>query len=250
MSATTTVVGNAVTFDSMTNDIVKDGTQNFKVVFTSVNSLDANYGKNFKFTVNTGALTVTTVNSSAAVALAGTATMKTYGVNVVVPTVSVISISTLKAGTPGPAIAKLKISNIDSNTGITLSGVTLFVKASAPGTNGSVADRQFTGNLCLKTEGESNVCGLTETTAGVALSSVSSTTQFFALPGNMTPSSMDLAKNTGSITFDVVLDNMAWNTGDNVTVTAMSVDYTVGGNVVPTQSTKDQSGAVGTSTAK
>ena len=67
ISATTSVVGDVVTFDSMTVDVLKDTTQNFKVMFTSVNSLDANYGATVTFSTTTADITATTVNSSATV---------------------------------------------------------------------------------------------------------------------------------------------------------------------------------------
>lgn len=251
LQGTVTLSGNMITVDSMTNDVSKDVTQNIKVIFTSVKTLDPYYTQTVILQVASSGLTTTTVNGGATVTLpVATISGKTYTINVVVPTVTVMANSNLKSGTPGPVIAKVKVTNTDSNTGITLSGITLFMKASAPGSNGSIVDRQVTGTICLKAEGETNICGLMNTTAGSSLSAVSSASVSFVLPGNITASLMDLAKNTGNYTFDVVVDGMAWNTGDKVTITAMDLTYQVGGVAVPVQSTKDQAGAVATSTAK
>jgi hypothetical protein len=243
ISATTTVVGNVVTFDSMTNDILKDTTQNFKVLFTSVSSLDANYGKTITFSTNTGAITTTTVNSSATVTQIGSTTMKTYTIGVVPPVVLLTAANPLDYSN---RIGTVRVSNVDSNTGITLSGVSLTVGASTT-LNSAVS---FSGMICLRELGSNKACGGAGTTAGVAITAAGGTYTFATADLALIPNATSImSKNTGYVDFEVYISGLTtdWRVGDFVSMKVNTINYTVGA----ASSTQDYSGVSGSSaTAK
>lgn len=219
ISATTSLSSTGlVTFDSMTNDIVKDGTQNFKVIFTSVNSLDAYYGQSLMFSTSTGEITTTTVNSSATVTTAGSATLKPYTIGVVPPTV-LLTASPLAQNSK---IATLRVTNVDSNTGITLSNVVLTFQARSTA-QGNFA---FNGNLCLRDLGSSASCGGVGTTTAQAVTQAGGTFTVNIAGSTLSNATNSLTKNGGYVDYEVYLDNAPlWVTGDNANVTITSVNY-------------------------
>ena len=242
ISATVSLSSNTVTFDSMTNDIAKDATQNLKIVFTSVKSLDNNYGKTLQFQVATSGLTVTTVNSSATVALAGTAAPKAYVIGVVPPTVLLTANSPL---TQNAKLATLRVTNGDSNTGITLSGVNLQFQARSTAQGGFT----FSGNICLRDLGSTATCGTLGTTLAQATTQAGGTYYITIGGSQLSNASNTLTKNGGYAEYEVYLDNAPlWVAGDNANVTIKSVDYAVTGGTVTTQSLVGVTGASATST--
>ena len=219
ISATTSLSSTGlVTFDSMTNDIVKDGTQNFKVIFTSVNSLDAYYGQALQFSTSTGAITTTTVNSSATVTTAGSATMKSYTIGVVPPTV-LLTASPLAQNSK---IATLHITNVDSNTGITVSGLKLqFATRSTAQGNFS-----FAGNICLRDLGSSASCGGVGTTTAQSVTQTGGTFTVNIAGSTLANATNSITKNGGYADYEVYLDNApVWVAGDNANVIITEVTY-------------------------
>jgi hypothetical protein len=126
--------------------------------------------------------------------------------------------------TSTPSKFKVVITNVDTNTGMTISGVTLKVLSRLAGNNNS-----FSGSVCLADAGAAIInCGNTGSTAGASISS-SSVTASFMLPGGLAGSNM--ASNTnGTVEFDVFLDgNILFIPGDYTQVNVTSIDYTAGG---------------------
>lgn len=242
ISASVSVVGNVVTFDSMTNDILKDATQNFKVNFTSVNSLDSNYGKTLTFALTTANLTATTVNSSATVTLAGAATMKQYTVGIVPPTILVTANTPL---TQNARIATIRVTNTDSNTGITLANLVLQF-ASRSTANGNFT---FNGNICLRDLGSSSACGAIGTTTAQSTTQAGGTYTMTIAGSQLSNAATTLSKNGGYSDFEVYLDNAPlWVTGDNANITVQSVNYSIVGGAATSQSYVGVSGASATAT--
>jgi hypothetical protein len=241
IAGTVTLSGNTITVDSMTNDVAKDVTQNVKVVFTSVKTLDNYYGKALTLTIGTGGLTTTNVNGGSVVTLAGAATMKSYTIGVVPPTLLVTPASPL---TQNNKIATLKITNPDSNTGITLSGVTFTFNARST----AQGNFTFSGNICLRDVGSNAACGSAGTTTAQAVTQAGGTFTVNISASSLANATTTLTKNGGNVEFEVYLDNAPlWVAGDNANVTVTSLQYVVGGTA-STQSYVGVAGASATAT--
>jgi hypothetical protein len=239
LAGTVTLSGNVIVVDSMNNDVLKDVTQNIKVVFTSVKSLDNYYGQTLQLTVSTGGLTVTNVNGGSAVTLVGTSTMKTYTIGVVPPTVLVTGVTLAQ----NAKIATLRVTNPDSNTGITLNTITTTFQARSTAQGGFT----FSGAICLRDVGSNASCGSAGTSTGITTSQAGGT-YVFNIPASMLANNTTtLTKNGGNVEFEVYLENAPlWVAGDNANVTVTAVNYTAGSAV--TQSYVGVAGASATST--
>jgi hypothetical protein len=206
-----------IEFTNMSNvSVVKDVTKNYKVVLYVSSSATANYGQNVKLGYVSG-MFYRTLNGAAVTPTVLATNMKNYTIGVVPPTVMVSTTST-------PSKFKVVITNVDTNTGMTISGVTLKVLSRLAGNNNS-----FSGSVCLADAGAAIInCGNTGSTAGASISS-SSVTASFMLPGGLAGSNM--ASNTnGTVEFDVFLDgNILFIPGDYTQVNVTSIDYTAGG---------------------
>ncbi len=223
VSATANISGNTVTFSSMNDVIGQDVTRNYKVVL-DVSSLDAYYGQ----TIMLGTPTVTVVRDANSTTITPSVTapnMKTYTLGIVPPTVTVTGISSLSQD---KYLAKITVKNTDSNTGLTLTGVTVQFSYRYSGAGTAPT---FSGNLCLRDEGSNNACGAAGTTTGVATTQAGVTTTFTRTQlMSLTTAPTMIDKNGQTATFEVYLDGApVWITGDNVSVSVRSIDYTVGG---------------------
>ncbi len=224
ISATAQISGNTITFSSMNDVVGKDITRNYKVML-DVSSLDVYYGQTIMLS-NSPLVTAVRDSNSTAITPGTTATnMKTYSLGIVPPTVTVMPIVSLDKS---KYLAKIKVTNTDSNTGLTLSGVTVEFnyRYSGAGTAPS-----FSGTLCLRDEGSNNACGMAGTTTGYAATQAGLTRTFVPVElAMLTSASTLIDKNGQFVTFEVYLDNApVWITGDNVSVAVRSVDYVVGG---------------------
>jgi hypothetical protein len=246
-----------IVFDSMTYLVKKDTTNNVKVVFTNVNDLSAYFGTSVQFDVNIGVTStsgggvVTCATDSGGNIIAGTCqtvapstntstaniaanavngpqvsvqkvtgfNMAQYTIGLVPPTLLVTPNSPL---TQNARIATVRVTNTDSNTGITLSGVTVQFAARSTA-NGSFT---FAGNLCLRDMGSSNACGAVGTTAPQVVTQAGGTFNF-PVTGLSTNT---LDKNGGYVEYEVYLDGAPlWVAGDNANVTITSLKYLPGG---------------------
>jgi S-layer homology domain len=194
VSSSPTIVGNTVTFDSMNDTVAKDTTKNYRVV-ASIGSIDAYLNSTLILTYSTG--TVVRDTNSTALVPSANVTFKTYNLGTVPPTVTVAKTATLDK-------YLVTVTNIDTNTGITLTGVTVKFQSRFAGSTTT----SFSGTLCLRDQGSSEDCttapgagtssGYTATQAGL--------TQVFTL-GGLTSAGQELAKNGGNTTFEVYLSN-------------------------------------------
>jgi hypothetical protein len=222
VSATANITANTITFSSMNDVIGTDVTRNYKVML-DVSSLDAYYGQ----TVALGTPTVTVVrdaNSNSITPTVIAPNMKLYTLGIVPPTVTVTPIASLQQD---KFLAKVTIKNTDSNTGLYLTGITFQFSYRYQGAGTAPT---FSGNLCLRDEGSNNACGGSGTTAAVAATQAGLTTTVGRVQlQNLTTAPTQVDKNGQTVSFEVYFDNApVWITGDNVSVSVRSVDYTVG----------------------
>ena len=220
VSASITISGNTATFSSMNYVIGKDVTKNFRVMLNTT-SLELYYGSGIQLLINTGAITAVRDSNGTALTggnLLGSATMKAYTIGIVPPTVLVSSTSNLNRFT-------VKVRNIDSNTGFTLSGVVLRFQYRYAGQGNSPT---LTGTVCLRDVGSSESCGGSGTTAGYPVGSVTTATPYSIVGLTSNPY---LDKNTGEYNFEVYLDpEPLFVAGDFTQVAITRVDYVVAAN--------------------
>ncbi len=214
VSATVTISGNTITFSSMNDTIGKDITKNYKVLL-GVTSVDAYYGMTLKVGSSTGALfpTVLTVvrdSNSTAITPTGMATTKTYTIGTVAPTVLVTTIS--------ENTFKVRVTNPDTNTGITLTGAKFDFKTALPG------NTSYTASGCLRDQGNSNTCGGFGTTASAPVPALAQTISVTGLTTNMTAD-----KNGGYVEFEVYVTSASLlPSGGQLQVALTQLFYSVG----------------------
>ncbi len=215
VSATVTISGNTLTFSSMNDTIGKDVTKNYKVLL-GVTSVDAYYGMTIQVGSSTGALypTVLTVvrdSNSTAITPTGIATTKKYTIGTVAPTVLVTTIS--------ENTFKVRVTNPDTNTGITLTGAKFDFKTALPG------NTSYTASGCLRDQGNSNTCGGLGTTASAPVPALAQTVSVTGLTTNMTAD-----KNGGYVEFEVYVTSAnLLPTGGQLQVALTQLFYSVGG---------------------
>jgi len=135
VSATVTISGNNITFSSMNDTIGKDVTKNYKVML-GVSSVDLYYGMTLSLIVSTGSISVVRDSNSANITPTGSATTKSYTVGAVAPTVLVTAIN--------ENMFKVRVTNPDSNTGVTLTNTKFDLKTALPG------NTIYTAIACLR----------------------------------------------------------------------------------------------------
>lgn len=207
--------------------IPQDTTHNYGVILTLGNV--ANYVGD---TINIGSPSVMAVRDSDSTSIVptGVAVMKTYTFGITSPSV-VINAVPLASNN---AIARITVTNNDTNTGITLSGVQLGVAyRSTVNGNGLI----FNGQVCLSDSimlDNGASCGTPGTSAPVPFTQ----SGFLATLSlsNTNAGSITLARNGGNVTFYVYNNTSApWYADDIVATTLRSLTYIVG----TTSSTED-----------
>lgn len=195
VSASVTVNGNTVTFDSMNDTIAKDTTKNYRVV-ASVGSIDDYLGKTVQLAYSSSTI-VRDTNSNTLTGYPTSVSFKTYTLGTVPPTVTLAKTATLDK-------YLVTVTNADTNTGITLTGVTIKFQSRFAGSTSTT----FTGKLCLRDQGSSEDCtvaGGNGTSSGVTVDQ-NGTGATFSLAG-LTSAGLQLSKNGGNTTFEVYLTN-------------------------------------------
>lgn len=222
VSATANISSNTITFSSMNDVIGTDVTRNYKVML-DVSSLDSYYGSGIALATPTVTV-VRDANSNSITPTVTAPSMKAYTLGIIPPTVTITPISSLQQD---KFLAKVTVKNTDSNTGLYITGITLQFSYRYQGAGTAPT---FSGNLCLRDEGSNNACGAAGTTAAVAATQAGLTTTINRTQiANLTTAKTLVDKNGQSVTFEVYFDNApVWITGDNVTVSVRSLDYTVG----------------------
>ena len=229
VSSTANITGNVITFTNMNDVIAKDATKNYAVVM-NISSVENYYGS----TLNLGSPTIAAVRdtNSTAIVSTGTANVKTYNIGVTSPSVVITAISPLASNN---SIAKIVVTNNDSNTGMTLSAVNLGVGYRYTTTGNALT---FSGNICLSDSialDNGAVCGGSGTSAPVAFTQAGLTSSFSLAGTNA--GSITLVKNGGSVTFYVYNNTTApWFTGDIIATTVNSITYVVGTPITETLS--------------
>lgn len=211
VSSSPTIAGNTITFDSMNDTIATDTTKNYKVVL-GLSSVENYYGNTLAIS-NVAVTAVRDSNSNAVTPTYQTTTFKTYTLGTTPPTVTVTSVN--------DKVFKVKVTNTDSNTGITLSGVVLNIRTTNGGNNGS-----FAGSGCLRTVGSSDPCSTTGS-AGAA-QSVPGLDLYYVL-SPLSNISLLADKNNGTVEFEVYVNSQyTLATGAKLTLEVSKVYYTAG----------------------
>ncbi|MBC7498268.1 S-layer homology domain-containing protein [Candidatus Gracilibacteria bacterium] len=211
ISATVTIAGNVITFSSMNDTIAKDITKNYKVML-GVSSVDAFYGMTVTLgTVTAGAFTIVRDSNSNAITPTGTATTKTYTVGTVAPTVTVTAVN--------ESTFKVRVTNPDTNTGITVSSAKFDFKSALPG------NTSYSASGCLRDLGNTNSCGGSGTsTSTSAIPALAQTLYMTGLTTNMTAD-----KNGGYVEFEIYVTSAnLLPTGGQLQVALTQLNYGVG----------------------
>jgi hypothetical protein len=211
VSATVTIAGNVITFSSMNDTIAKDVTKNYKIVL-GVSSVDTFYGMTVNIgTVNAATLSVVRDSNSTAITPTGSATVKTYTVGTVAPTVLVTAVN--------ENTFKVRVTNPDTNTGITLTGAKFDFKTALPG------NTAYTAVACLRDLGNTNTCGGAGTSGSGTVPALAQTLLVSGLTTNMTAD-----KNGGYVEFEVYVTSAnLLPTGGQLQVALTQLNYTVAG---------------------
>ncbi len=226
VSATATIAGNTISFTSMNETVGKDVTKNYKVML-GVTSVDTSYGATVTLgTVAATALTVVRDSNSTTIVATGTATTKTYTVGTVAPTVTVTAVN--------ENTFKVRVTNPDTNTGVTLSGAKFDFKTALPG------NTTYAATACLRDLGNTNTCAGSGTSGSGAVPSLSTVLAVSGLTTNMLAD-----KNGGYVEFEVYVTSAnLLPTGGQLQVAVTQLMYGVG-----TALTADSETYVGTAGA-
>lgn len=211
VSATVTIAGNTITFSSMNDTIAKDVTKNYKVML-GVSSVDSYYGMTVTLgSVVPAAVTIVRDSNSNNITPTGSANTKTYTVGTVAPTVLVTAVN--------ENTFKVRVTNPDSNTGITLTGAKFDFKTALPGST------TYSATACLRDLGNTNTCGGVGTSGSGAVPALAQTLAVSGLTTNMTAD-----KNGGYIEFEVYVTSAnLLPTGGQLQVALTQLNYTVNG---------------------
>jgi hypothetical protein len=137
--------------------------------------------------------------------------MKSYVLGTVAPTVTVTSVN--------ENTFKVRVTNPDTNTGVTLSGVTFDFKTALPG------NTSYLAQACLRDLGNTNTCGNAGTSGSGSVPSLATTLAVTGLTTNMTAD-----KNGGFIEFEVYVTSAnLLPVGGQLQVAITKLAYTVAG---------------------
>lgn len=165
--------------------------------------------------------------------------MKAYTIGVVPPVVLVTPNAPL---IQNARIATIRVTNPDSNTGITINTVNITLNANSP----SRGNFSFAGLLCLRDVGSNASCGSAGTTAGQSVTQTGGSYTFNITGSTLANANIVLNKNGGNVEYEVYLDNAPlWVAGDNVNIRVNNIDYNAG-NTTFSQSYAGISGASAT----
>ncbi len=212
VSATVTISGNTITFSSMNDTIAKDVTKNYKVLL-GVSSIDTYYGRTLALgTIPNTAVSVVRDSNSSAVTPTGSATTNSYILGTVAPTVLVTTVN--------ENVFKVRVTNPDSNTGITITGATFDFKTALPG------NTTYAASAYLRNLGSSNTFGgIGVSTASGSVAGLDKTIAITGLTTNMTAD-----KNGGYVEFEVYIESAnLLPTGGQLQVALKKLHYSVGG---------------------
>ena len=210
VSATATISGNTITFSSMNDTIAKDTTKNYRVVL-GVTSVEDYYGSGVQLAITPADITVVRDSNSTAVVPTGTSTLKSYVLGTVAPTVTVTAVN--------ENVFKVRVTNPDTNTGVTLTNATFDFKTALPG------NTAYTATGCLRDLGNTNTCGGAGTSGAGTIPGLAQPLSVAGLTTNMVAD-----KNGGYVEFEVYVTSAnLLPVGGQLQVGVTQLDYTVGG---------------------
>ena len=188
ISATVTVTAGSIVFDSMSAEVTKDTTRNFKVVATTTGFASGEHGKTIDIAVALN--TVDKSSGGAATTNPGTlASVSTtpYVLGVVPPTVSISKKSA--------KVFLVKVTNVDSESDIVLNSIKARVKPVA------VNNSTYTAVYCLRSEGSSaSTCPEATTSTGTGgVPGVAATLSLVTPP--------TISKNGSSYSYEILVDS-------------------------------------------
>ena len=220
VSSSATISGDDVTFDSMNDTIAKDTTRNYKVV-ASISTIDDYIGDDVELSYVSSTV-VRDTNSNAITATTPGVSFKNYVLGAVPPTVSVSKTSELNK-------YLVTVTNVDSNTGLTLTGITVKFQSRFAGSTSTT----FNGTLCLRDQGSSEDCVAgtqgNGTTAGTGITQAGLTATFsLKTTDGLTSAGQQLSKNGGNTTFEVYLTNAPLFIAGDYTQVSVDRVYYVG----------------------
>lgn len=207
VSSSATITNNNLVISNMNDTIAKDTTKNYKVV-ASIGSIDNTSGT-IQLSYSTGTV-VRDTNSNVLTPTSTSVSFKAYTLGVVPPTVAVATTTTLDK-------YLVTVTNVDTNTGITLTGVTLKFQSRFAGSTST----SFSGTICLRDQGSSSDCGAAGTTVGQAVTGNGGTFTFAISSTTLTSAGNSLAKNGGNTTFEVYVQNAPLFIAGDYTQTAV-----------------------------
>ena len=188
VSATVTVSTGSIVFDSMSAEVMKDSTRNFKVVATTTGFSNTEHGKRIDLAVMLN--TVDKASGGAATPNPGVlASVSTtdYVVGVIPPTVSITKKSA--------KVFLVKVTNVSSESDITLNALKVRVKPVA------VNNSTYTAVYCLRSEGSSaSTCPEATTSTGTGgVPGVAANLMLVTPP--------TISKNGSSYSYEVLVDS-------------------------------------------
>jgi len=211
ISATVTIASNTITFSNMNDTIAKDTTKNYRVVL-GVTSIDDYYGEGVQLTIAPANITVVRDSNSTAVTPTGSATMKEYVLGTVAPTVAVTAVN--------ENVFRVRVTNPDTNTGITIDSATFDFRTALPG------NTTYAATACLRDLGSTNTCGAA-TGVSTGTGAVPSLGTAIAVTGLTTNMTAD--RNGGFVEFEVYITSAnLLPVGGQLQVSLTQLDYTVG----------------------
>ena len=191
ISATVTVNNSGtIIFDSMSAEVIKDTTRNFKVVATTSGFSNVEHGKRIDLSVTLN--TVDKASGSAATVTPGPlASVSTtdYVVGVIPPTVSISKKSA--------KVFLVKVTNVSSESDITLDALKIRVKPVA------VNNSTYTAIYCLRSEGSSaSTCP--EATTSTSTGSVPGVAANLVINAPQVPT---ISKNGSTYSYEILVDS-------------------------------------------
>jgi hypothetical protein len=190
ISATVTVDNaTTITLDSMSAEVLKDATRNFKVLIQSQGFAVGVHGQNVNLSVTPVTVDKASGGSATVVATATATAITTgdYKLGVVPPTVTLTKKSA--------SVFLVTVKNIDTETDFNLNSITARIKP--------VADNNsnYTGKFCLRAEGSTvNSCPVSVDSSSIGTIPGSATGLVLTTPQSLT-------KNGGSYSYEIYVDS-------------------------------------------
>lgn len=192
------VYDNQIVFYDIMQDFPNDTTKNFKVLFTQIGDVSPYFGETFgliPFDIN-----VSNPEYNGGIVLNNEFTTLYNTLDLIEPTTLVTLNTPLSQNSK---IATLKVTNVDSTSDLTLSGVLLQVQIHSS----TLPPVSFTGVVCLRDLGSTASCGTLGTTQATEITQ-SGGIFYFDIQGSLLSNTgTALSKNGGYAEYEVYIEN-------------------------------------------